>query len=513
MTKRRLATCAIAPLLLCTACFTTHFNLVAPSDALHALVVSGAAPDGWKMPEFDDGEWLAVAAGGSIGPLLPDAAGAMPTVCVRRAFDLGPEAASFHTLTLSVATQAPWTAYLNGAEVASGGAHAAPSTIHVPAGLLGGSGNLLAIELHPAPGTTQLAIQPLLDGHPDPAAPGAPRIVRGPWLTSPSPTGATIVWESDSAAPARAIVDGRSYDGGSGTHHQALIADLEPARSYRYHVEVGPPEKAQSSEEGRLATSPEPGERVRFVVYGDNRTDGDAHRRVVQAIENEGADFLVNTGDLVGTNSDSEWQSFFDIEYSLLRDVPLFPTVGNHEASTAGGEPHMAELFPEAGAQSLGGGRVYGADYGDVHVAVVDSNGDLHQQAPWLEADLSSAEARGARHLFVVMHWGPFSSGAQVMHGSNEDAREAIVPICRAHRVDAIFEGHDHFYERGRSGELTYFVTGGGGAPLVSPGRIAETITAEAIHHYLVVDVAGPNATVTAKDSSGAPFDSVVLTR
>ncbi|MFI5289115.1 MAG: hypothetical protein ACHQ17_05675, partial [Polyangia bacterium] len=63
------------------------------------------------------------------------------------------------------------------------------------------------------------------------------------------------------------------------------------------------------------------------------------------------------------------------------------------------------------------------------------------------------------------------------------------------------------------SDALTYFVTGGGGAPLVAPGHIPETQAAESIHHYLVVDVAGPNATVTAKDSSGAPFDSVVLTR
>ena len=491
----------------------THFSLIAPSDALRYVVVASAPPDGWKAPGFDDRGWLDVVAGGSIGPLTPDAQGAMPVVCARRAFDLGPDAASYHTLTLSVTTQAPWHAYLNGAELSSGGPGAQPASLTMPGGLLTASGNVLAIEVEPAPGTSSIAIQAQLEGQADQGVAGSPRIVRGPWLTSPSKTGAIIVWESDLAAPSQAIVGGKSYDGGAGTHHEAHVADLQPSHSYTYHVEVGAPGGSSVSEDGTLSTAAQPGERVRFVVYGDNRTDGDAHRRVVQAIANEGADFMINTGDLVATNNDSEWQSFFDIEYALLKDVPIYPTVGNHEASTPGGEPHMAELFPEDGAQSLGGGRVYGADYGDVHLSVVDSNGDLHAQGPWLDRDLASAEARGARHLFVVLHWGPYSSGTSLLHGSNEDAREAIAPVCKAHHVDAIFEGHDHFYERGRSDALTYFVTGGGGAPLVAPGHIPETQAAESIHHYLVVDVAGPNATVTAKDSSGAPFDSVVLTR
>jgi hypothetical protein len=157
------------------------------------------------------------------------------------------------------------------------------------------------------------------------------------------------------------------------------------------------------------------------------------------------------------------------------------------------------------------GGEVYGADFGDVHIAAIDSNGDLGQQAKWLDQDLTQAEQRGAKHTFVFMHWGPYSSGTALQHGSNGGARDTIARVAKQHNVDSIFEGHDHFYEHGLSDNLHYFVTGGGGAPLASTGHINETIRATAQFHYLVVDISGTTATVTAKDTAGTMFDQVTL--
>jgi len=448
-------------------------------------------------------------AGGTVGPLAADAQGAMPSVCARRRFDLGPQADAYHTLSLQVNTTGTWIAYLNGAQVAQSNGRGAQTSLAVPSGTLSPSGNILAIEVHPPAGTTDLRIEPVLDGQPDPAGTGAPRIVLGPYLVSPSLTGTTIVWETDQAVASQAIVDGKAYDGGSATHHQVRVTDLEASKSYPYHVEAG----ALKSEEAQLTTAAKPGERIRFVVYGDNRTDGDAHRRVVEQIEGEGPDFVINTGDLVDSSSSAEWDTFFNIEYSLIRRVPLFATIGNHETTGAQGASRFPILFPVDDRAANAGGQVYGADFGDVHLAALDSNGDLGAQGKWLDQDLTQAEARGAKHLFVYLHWGPFSSGTSAAHGSNGAARSAIVPVAKAHRVDAIFSGHDHFYERGASGTLPYFVTGGGGAPLDSAGRIAETLVTKSVHHYLVVDVAASQVDVVAKDLSGTPFDQLTLSR
>jgi 3',5'-cyclic AMP phosphodiesterase CpdA len=255
-------------------------------------------------------------------------------------------------------------------------------------------------------------------------------------------------------------------------------------------------------------TAAQPGERVRFVVYGDTRTHGDTHRRVVDAIRDEGPDFLFSTGDLVDTSNEEEWRIFFNIEYALLLNTPLYPALGNHDKM--GGDARFKELFPVTG-----GNNFYASDFGDVHVASLDSNGSLAAQAAWLDNDLQQARERGAKHLFIIMHHGAYSGASGFgSHGSNAEARSLIVPIAAKHGVAAMFAGHDHIYERGQSPQgVAYFVTGGGGAPFHGAGRLPETIMSAVKNHYLVVDVAGPNVSITAKDLAGNAFDTVSLTR
>ncbi|HZS38603.1 MAG TPA: metallophosphoesterase [Polyangia bacterium] len=481
----------------------TTYDLVAATDTIRYQVAN--APEDWATQSFDDSKWATLT--GAVGPLAPGSDGAMPTVYTRRRFDLGPQFDGYQNVTLKVQTSGKWTAYLNGVAWTGGDGSAPTATLTVSPGVLQASGNVLAVAIHPSDGVTSLAILPTLDGVAKLPAGSPPQIIKGPWLVAPTQDGITVVWETDQPAPSQAIVDGKAFDGGADAHHVAHVTGLSPSQSYPYHVEVG----AAHSEDGTLSTAARPGERVRFVVYGDNRTDGDAHRRVVEAIQTEGPDFLVNTGDLVDSSSDAEWQSFFNLEYNLVRRTPLVPALGNHESDSGGG-PRYDQLFPY-GDQSVFGGTVYGFDYGDVHIAVLNSNGALDAQAKWLDADLTAAEQRGAKHEFVVMHWGPYSSGTTINHGVNDDAKSFISPVAKAHHVEATLAGHDHFYERGASDALAYFVTGGGGAPLEGAGKIRETLFSQSLHHYLVIDVSGGQAQVSARDLNGNTFDSVTLSR
>jgi len=482
----------------------THFHLFGRGDSLR-YQNDAAVPASWAQATFDDGPWP--ASTGKIAPLRLAELGDPAPVWTRARFDVGARAAAFEQLLLGVSVEAPFVAYLNGTPVAT-----ASGPISVPPGLLRPSGNVLALEVRPPRGMAGLDVGVVIDG--TPRAPSVTRaeLVRGPWVLAPTPSSVTVVWETSAPAPSTLVVDGRRIDGGYGAHHAVTVSDLAPSTAYRYHVEVeGASPPASSSEEAQLVTAPAPGasERVRFVVYGDNRSDGDAHRRVVSAIAGEGADFLLNTGDLVDHDADDEWQTFFDIEHGLLSTTPLCAAPGNHE----GGSDRWAELFP-VGERSRFAGRAYGADYGPVHVAALDSNGDLVAQARWLDEDLAAARARGAKHLFVFMHDGPFSGASGFgAHGSNMIARRVVVPVAKRHGVTAMFAGHDHIYERGASEELTYFVTGGGGAPLRQAGTIDETKVAKSLFHYLVVDVVGGRAQITAKDATGAPFDDVTIVR
>jgi calcineurin-like phosphoesterase family protein len=495
--------------LACASCLgsPTSRHLVAVGDAVRVSVVGMPLPatNNWQAVSFKDEGWVEQVT--AFSPALN--AAAMPSdIEIRRTFDIGADYASFTSLTLDFAPGAPYDVYVNGQ--AFGNYDGTQKVTLTPAaGLLQASGNVLALAVH-ATTAAALNIGPTLDGVADPkvTAGGPAHVVRGPWLLQPTTTGTSIVWETDVAAPSVAIVDGKSYDGGAGTHHAAQIAGLEASHSYPYHIEVG----TEKTEELELTTAPaDKSARIKFVVYGDNRTDGDNHRRVADAIRDEGADFVINTGDLVNSSSDEEWQTFFDIEYSLLSRTPMYPALGNHEENS-GGAGRFAELFP-LGHADLFKGRVYSFDYGSVHVAVLDSNSNLADQVNWLDQDLTQAEQNGARHEFVVMHWGAFSGRKYLMHGANMDAQKYIVPVARKHKVDALLAGHDHFYERGNANGLRYFVTGGGGAPLADTGNGKETDFNKKAFHYLSVDIVGDVAHVSAKDPNGVAFDSVDLSR
>src|SRR5262249_56364583 len=90
-------------------------------------------------------------------------------------------------------------------------------------------------------------------------------------------------------------------------------------------------------------------------------------------------------------------------------------------------------------------------------------------QIRWLDELLADAEKRNLRSV-VTFHLPPFSSARE--DGSVPWLRERLVTgVFDRHRVSLVLNGHAHAYERGErsdpSGrEVTYVITGGGGAPL-----------------------------------------------
>src|SRR5256885_18119 len=138
-------------------------------------------------------------------------------------------------------------------------------------------------------------------GDPAPVdGPAPPHLSLGPWLQQPATDAITVVFETSAPLPGRVVVDGKSFDAGNGTHHEARVTGLAPSTAYRYHVEAGD----AVTDETSFATLPAAGAPISFVVWGDHRTDGDDHRRGAQAVLAEQPDFIVDTGDLVDHSSE-----------------------------------------------------------------------------------------------------------------------------------------------------------------------------------------------------------------
>lgn len=68
------------------------------------------------------------------------------------------------------------------------------------------------------------------------------------------------------------------------------------------------------------------------------------------------------------------------------------------------------------------------------------------------------------KFVVALFHHSPFNSGP---HREDETGlRSTFVPLFERYRVDIVFSGHDHIYERSLVNDVYYVGTGGGGAPL-----------------------------------------------
>ena len=334
-------------------------------------------------------------------------------------------------------------------------------------------------------------------------------LTRGSYLQSVTTDSVIVVWETDVAGSSQveygltASYGSVVSDPTSATHHALTLTGLSPYTTYHYRVSTdGQPLGVDSA---FRTAAPFTQTTFSFVAFGDTRTDHVAHGQVVSSILTLAPDFVLHTGDFVSNGLlASEWDTFFAVERDLLRQVPLFGVLGNHEVNSA--------LYFDA-FHLPGGERWYSFDYGNVHIVAlrVDGFASLSlgsQQIAWLENDLALTTLMWK---VVFFHVPPFSSGA---HGNDPAVQAALEPIFIRHGVDVVFNGHDHDYERSVANGIVYMVTGGGGAPPYSnlnpqPASVYFT----SAHHSVLVNVTGPTLSVAGVRADGARFDEFVLHR
>jgi hypothetical protein len=350
-------------------------------------------------------------------------------------------------------------------------------------------------------------------------ASAAPRAAKGPYVTAVTDRDATIRFELDTAAPAAVDLTATDApDAGPGkalhaesrepsTLHEVHLSGLHAATRYAYAVRAG----GAAVADGRFVTAPsaDSGAPLTFLVYGDERTDDTSHASVVRAMLQTPSDFLVNTGDMVPSGGNApEWQTFFDIERPLLHDRPILVSIGNHELLDDAAATNFARYFGfEDGS---GPPRPYGtARMGSARFFFLNGLDDWANgpERRWLERALTDADGEaGVVWRFAVVHEGPWSAGP---HGANRGMVDARVPeLLAAHKVDLVFSGHDHIYERGDAGILKYVISGGGGAPLyrdIHP--VASTRKVEATHHYVAIGTRGDALSLVAYRADGSVLD------
>jgi hypothetical protein len=346
------------------------------------------------------------------------------------------------------------------------------------------------------------------------------RFVVEPYLQLPTPTGMTVMWETNTESPSQ-VDYGTTRSLGQRVRreartalHEVRLQGLKPGARYFYQVRSG----ELVSEVFSFKTAPAPGtKRWRLAVYGDSRSNPRVHRRVAEQIARARVDLIVHTGDIVVNGKiHRTWQvEFFGPLGKLARSVPWVSSIGNHEADSENYFSYMA--LP-------GNERYFGFDYANAHIVCLDSNawiarGRDSRQYQW--ADEHFKEKRSATWTLVAFHHPLFSAHAtRPINPLRWDWAPLL--LDPANRVDVVLTGHDHFYARNfRMGRLQdqpqagvlFLTTAGGGAglyPCLARDYVART---RSVHHFTLFDFDGDQVQVSAIDQNGKVFDRYQLTR
>jgi hypothetical protein len=330
------------------------------------------------------------------------------------------------------------------------------------------------------------------------------KIIGGPFIVGVTSQTATIAWIVQSDTVTVRMNGDTVVRAPAFRVEKTTLTGLQPNTKYDFDIASG-----AEDGKGSFKTPPfGPTGSFRFVVYGDNRSRPEVHRKVMAELLKHGIpDFVMQTGDMVANGEDnSQWAEFFDIERDLLTHAAFFPTLGNHEKNT--------HYFSEFFQQSV---PYYSFDWGGAHFTVLNSDimasGNNEQtkralwaeEARWLEDDLQ--QHQGNTFRFVMAHHPPITAVAS--RQKDNPHMTALIPLFEKYHVTAGFFGHDHNYQHYLKGGIHYVTTGGGGAPLYDVKQPPEEITQKvvSIENFVSVLVNGKTAHFQAIAIDGTVFD------
>jgi predicted phosphodiesterase len=340
---------------------------------------------------------------------------------------------------------------------------------------------------------------------------------RGPYVQGVTARSAIVCWTNERATVgvveygkttelARKATDSRV-----GRRHAVALRGLDPGSTYHYSVEgVG----GSASTEGFRTAPVDEDSRFCFAVVGDSGSGGKGQLAVAALLERLGPDLILHVGDVVYPSGQERLydRRFFAPYRNIIKTVPLFPVLGNHDVRKGNGAAYLENFHPPLGSPSSTK-RYYSFDWGNTHFVALDSElyyGDKgarpEEQRDFLEQDLAATRKRWK---IAFLHRSPYGSSR---HGGDERVTDDLEPLFTRHGVDLVFSGHDHVYERTVPVRgVTYVVSGGGGRRLYPAGNGALTASSVSAHHTVFVRVEGLRLLLEAVEAGGKVVDCFEL--
>lgn len=243
------------------------------------------------------------------------------------------------------------------------------------------------------------------------------------------------------------------------TSNKVLISDLKPNTTYSYRV--GSP--GAWSEYGTFTTAKNSKEPFNFVYFTDPQANTvemfDISQKTTHAANTmyPSANFWLSCGDLVetsgATNSEWEYEQFFQTQKDIFTNKALVAVVGNHDKTVNKNFTNHfnTESLAFDQAKSTTPGSIYSFVYGDALFMALSYEdysvaGQLDSIANWMRRTVAANPNTKWRVAFYhkTMYTG---SGSHQSDGDGKIVREAMAPVFDELKIDLALQGHDHIYE------------------------------------------------------------------
>jgi calcineurin-like phosphoesterase family protein len=256
-------------------------------------------------------------------------------------------------------------------------------------------------------------------------------------------------------------------------------------------------------------TLPNKPDSLKFAIIGDSGTGSKSQYSVADRLVASRAklpyEFVLMMGDNLYIGSDAkDFKKAFETPYKPLLDagVKFYAALGNHD--------NPNERFYKG--FNMNGERFYTFKPKlGVRVFALDSNYMDKPQLAWLEKELA---ASGSDWKICFFHHPIYSSGGA--HGSDLQLRTLLEPLFLKYGVDAVFAGHEHFYERIKPQKGIYYFTSGGAAKL-REGDVERTeLTAKKFdsgYHFMLIEIIKDTLNFQVITDQGKTVDSGALPR
>ncbi|MFV0291480.1 MAG: metallophosphoesterase [Mangrovibacterium sp.] len=303
-------------------------------------------------------------------------------------------------------------------------------------------------------------------------------VLTKPYLQNVSTSGITIMWETDTVELgtihygtmatelSQHVVSVAIKTNASTYVHKAPIADLKPGTSYYYQLNSG----GKEYQIQHFTTAPQ-SKTASFVVgiWGDSHYAEPWSRMADFMINEMKADLAFSTGDISNSgNKRADLASVFlpHVCERIGAHIPFYASLGNHDVGDRwDGGDLVRQYFDcpsEINSDQEGFAGSYLMMYGNVAFISIDWNkmeNDVQPNA-WLENVLKSNRVQEARYRFIFIHNAPFYERWQ--EAEKTEVKKNLPLLASKYKVNAIFSGHMHGYERGWLDGVNYITQGGG---------------------------------------------------